>query len=210
MRVWFSGRTRDFQSFGPGSIPGTRSMSDFKKEREVSSLYNVIPVDRKTIQDFMRANPREKNQEVWVTYGEIKWAKEHALFTYGASTCLVPVFINKMTNEIGLGHLAYFDRSKTMLPLSEEELLLQEARKKIQKTNQQWEMFLFGGGPIRDDEKYRSLAATNAQKVIGMFNDIGVTCHDKAISSYNSALEALIVDQMAKEIKVDEVTKINF
>ncbi|MFH0755074.1 MAG: hypothetical protein V1910_00190, partial [bacterium] len=124
--------------------------------------------------------------------------------TFGATTCLIPVFINKKTNQIGLGHLpyCYTDHNKINRPKSREEIKLEEAKDKLLNNGLNWEMFLFGGCPVNESEEMRHLAKTNANKVIEMFSNIGVKCTDNTSKDPEIAIDGIIIDPNTKIIQI--------
>ncbi len=164
------------------------------------SSYSIVSVDRKFIDNFKRFNPRN---DQWAV-NDVKWSKDKPLFTYGASTCITPVFVNRVSGEIGLGHLAYvyIDHSKTNIPVTAEEMKLEETKRKITETGNQWDLFLFNASPVDMSERYKNLARNNIEKVIEMFSGIGVTCYDKTNSDSSEGMNGLIVDPKTKQIQI--------
>lgn len=123
---------------------------------------------------------------------------------FRTATCLAPVFINRKTNQIGLGHLpyVYIDRTKKNYAITKEETKLLEARERLARDGSDWVMLLFGGQPYDSSDEKIDLAETHARKVIEMFSEIGVECSDQTNKDPVIDYEGIIVDPITKEIQV--------
>ena len=176
-----------------------------KKEDKANTShpFRVRMVDEEVIKNFVKTHAGDANEKHWVMY-DIRWADDFPLFTFGAATCLVPVFVNRETNQFGLGHLPYLyiDHEKIDLPQTKEELIFEEARKRLLPEGPKWEMFLFGGQPLDGTDESLRLSEANASKLIEMFSSIGVICRDHTTKNPNIGIDGIIVDPTTKEILV--------
>jgi len=174
-----------------------------EKNRAKQKSLKIVEVNEKAIKHFVETHGGDSNEKHWVLYN-IRWAGDYPLFTFGGSTCLIPVFINNTTGQIGLGHLPYVfvDHEKLKIPKTKEEAKFEEARNRLSNNGPDWEMLLFGGKPYDESEKAKRLSEINAKKVIKMFSKIGVKCTDYTSKDPKVGIEGIIVDPNILEVQV--------
>lgn len=170
--------------------------------------YHIEIVDSKTTRKFVEEHAGAKNEKNWVAMGgEFKWADGYPLFTFGASTCLVPVLV-KEDDTTGMGHLpyVYIDRSQvdeSVIDTNVEAKINNAKEKLVSDEPEKWTLYLFGGQPYDNTEQSIQNSIKNKNGFMQIFKDMGLKVYDYTTNDPNRVINGLILDSKSKKIQVE-------
>ncbi len=147
---------------------------DNRNEVSINKSIKIRPWGKGQMREFMEAH---KQDQYWVPMDQHKWSSE-PLGTLAASVCWVPVLVNSVAKEAGLGHFTY-----TLVPsnaMEERKLnshfyrFYEEAKTRVSQSLG-WEMYLLGGGPLDEyDEKELEQEEQTKERILSLFKELNI------------------------------------